>query len=798
MENGRVSRLREQIDRMNEDCLYRTNAYSIVAENLRETEGEPLQLRRAKAIARLFDRVKINVFPNEPIIGSMIGLWEEAQGLPSYDEQKNAAIEAVDSFLKNRSARRPEQKAAGARQRPMEEEVSEGMSRWALISRVHHDASLNYSDYQRLLSEMEGLYAEAGLKRNQLGKVIEATLKIQYDPEEKRLLSELPWLPGNHLGLDYEIALVKGLARMRSELAEKKAAATDESQKEFYEAALIVMEAVVRHFARSADAAEAEAESAGTSKDRAAELGDIAKIMRRLCGEPAESFREALQAVWALHVLSNVAGGSAMSFSRFDQYMLPFYEAEIERGTNRDEIKELLCCFWLKINEPKLRTVQSMTLGGAKPDGSCGANELTRLCLEVARELKLPYPNIGVRVGETTPEWLYGEIVETIKAGFGQPMLLNDGVFVDNFMKLGYPAEIARDYFNMGCVELMLQGRQPLWGGCGAVDYAAYLRKSLDSFAMLGPEIGSFKDFLDYYVGLMRDAVGGFRQTALQKKESLSNCYDPFCSLFTRGCVERGRDMHHGGSECPTHWTLYAHGFATCVDSLAAVKKFVYDDKRYSFAQLKEACAKNYAGLEGMRLELERGTPCYGNDDDATDEIAGRVFYELTSAMYELNSFGDEDKYVSTFFSYFTHVLAGETTPATPNGRSAGKPLSDGMSPSQGRDLLGPTKSINSALRLDSSYVTGGYAFNLKIAPQLLGDAKGTGAFAGLLRAYVEGGGPQIQVNFVDAKTMRDAQRNPESHRGLVVRVGGFCELFANLDRALQDEIIERTAHGAA
>ena len=511
---------------------------------------------------------------------------------------------------------------------------------------------------------------------------------------------------------------------------------------------------------------------------------------------PAQTFREALQTVWLLHIMANIVGGSAMSFSRFDQYMLPYYEHDIDNGVPREELKELLSCFWIKVNEPKLRTVQSMTVGGARPDGSDGCTDLTLLCLETARDMKLPYPNIAVRVSKDSPEWLYNAIIDTIKAGCGQPMILNDDVFIANFMKLGYPTEIANDYFNMGCVELMIKGKQSLWGNGGSIVYTDCLQQTLDAYVRGELAADTFEMFMDYFIGRIQQSIQKCYDDSLARKKTMENCYDPFCSILTQDCIARGKDMHHGGSACPPHWSIYAHGLGTLADSLAAIQKFVYLEKKLSLDTLIEALDANFLGYEEVRLMLDRATPAFGNDIDAVDDIANQVFYALTKAIFDLNSLGS-DKYVATFFSYFSHVLSGEVTKATPNGRLAGQSLSDSMAPTQGKDVSGPTKMLNSVLKIDPSFVTGGYALNLKMNPALTKGSQGEKALKGLLKAYLWGMGPQIQVNFVDAEALKEARTHPDKHRNLIVRVGGYCEYFVNLDRTLQNEIIERTEHEA-
>jgi len=376
-------------------------------------------------------------------------------------------------------------------------------------------------------------------------------------------------------------------------------------------------------------------------------------------------------------------------------------------------------------------------------------------------------------------------------------MILNDDVFVTNFKKLGYPDRIANDYFNMGCVELMIQGKQPLWGKGGDVVYTQCLQQTLDAHVRGDLKAHSFNEFMDYFLGCVRHDIRKCHDETIERKKSMDSCYDPFCSILTQDCIKRGRDMHHGGSVCPAHWSVYAHGLGTLADSLAAIKKFVYDDKKLTLDSLINALNANFTGYEDIHIMLDRRTPSFGNDISDTDDIANRVFLELTRSIFELNGLLGDDKYVATFFSYFSHVLSGEITKATPNGRLAGQSLSDSMAPTQGKDINGPTGMLNSILKIDPSYVTGGYALNFKVNPELTKSSRGEAALEGLLKAYIIGMGPQIQINFIDADALREAQVQPEKHRNLVVRVGGYCEYFVNLDKTLQNEIIQRTVHSA-
>jgi pyruvate-formate lyase len=532
-------------------------------------------------------------------------------------------------------------------------------------------------------------------------------------------------------------------------------------------------------------------------------------ICRKIAAQPPETFREALQLLWLVHVIANIGGGSALSFARFDQYMVPFYRRDTERGAlTRDEAKMLLSCMWHKVNEPKMRTVQSICLAGTTPDGECGANELTGLCLEVCGEVGQPYPNCSVRVSPDTPEWLWDQIVETMKLGIGHPMVLNDGAWVPNLERLGYPVEAARDYYNMGCVEMMIQGQTGLWAGAGSVDLAGVIelvfRNGQPNMAgATGPQTGAldslttFDQFLDAYIAQIEHQVGQCREAAeRQADHRRGRWYDPFASALIDDCLEKGLDMYQGGSRFPPILPVNSRGIGTAADSLAAIKRIVFDEKRLSLQELWEVLQDDYEGHEGLRVELDRRMPCYGNDDDEADDIARRIFAAYTDAVHRQNDESAPGRFVTVMFSYTGHIFGGEVTAATPNGRRRGETISNGIDATQGKDIGGPTKLINSVTRLDHSRMTGACAFNLKLSPALVRGEAGTAALKALLKTYVAQGGCQIQVNFVDRETLLDAQEHPDRHRNLIVRVAGYSEYFNSLDRRLQDEVISRTAHG--
>ena len=260
-------------------------------------------------------------------------------------------------------------------------------------------------------------------------------------------------------------------------------------------------------------------------------------------------------------------------------------------------------------------------------------------------------------------------------------------------------------------------------------------------------------------------------------------------------CLQRERDMFQGGAELGTHWSFYAYGLGTLADSLAAVKQAVYTDHLLSIEALAEALHENFRGEEALRQTLSARMPHYGNDTDVADLEGKYVLRVFDDLVLSYNRPDCPEKYVSTLFGYFFHIYHGEITGATPNGRLRGEPFSDSMGPSQGKDVSGPTKLLNSALKQDFSTITGGYALNVKINREHAQGARGRAMLTGLVRTYFDQGGAQLQIVFLDNEILRKAQKEPEKYANVVVRIGGYCEYFVNLDRTLQNEIIERTAH---
>ena len=782
----------------------RTTIFGPIAESARSSRGEPLQLRRALAFAALMKSATQPIFPSELLAGSHLGVWPEETDIPDYDKAYREARLVVERFGADKRARGHIDRSR----------------RYALIARNHYNASIPFETLQRLIDEIGREAARArehdpesslgGVSEQEVARELERHFNLDYGEDARIAREELHWSAANHLDLNYASLVTRGLGDIGREICKRIEETDDPEKLEFYAAAQIALEATVGYIRRYAENVRREALAClerGASA-LSAELDKIAVILDKVAWERPETFREALQLVWIIHVIGNTQGGSALSFARFDQYMRSFYEADLEAGRiTREEAMALIATVFVKVNEPKMRAVQSLTVGGTTVDGEEGTSDLSRLVLEVTRLLRLPYPNVSVRVSPGSPEWIYDEIVETMRAGSGHPMVLNDESWIPNLTRSGFSLSEARDYYNMGCVEIMVQGRQPQWISLvKGVDLPGIIELVLSNgcgnlAGETGPrtgeliELSCFDYFLEAYLEQLRHRVAILGRQSAECDDLWKVSYDPFSSMLIDGCLENGADSFHGGTSSRPSRAVGGFGLGTAADSLSAVRRFVYEEKRITLGELARVLADDFRSAEEIRVLLEQRTPAFGNDDDFVDTIAARIFNEFTDAVHALNDPHLPHRFVTHFFSYLRHVNMGEIISATPNGRRSGEPMSDALGPTQGRDTGGPTRLIRSVLKLDPSRITGGCAVNLKVTASLLKDRQGTDGLKALVRSYVAEGGLQLQVNVADEEELRAAQREPGKHADLVVRVAGFCEYFTRLDRKLQDEIIARTGH---
>ena len=576
--------------------------------------------------------------------------------------------------------------------------------------------------------------------------------------------------------------------------------------------------AVMRFAERHADLALRMADEE-THAGRKAELARIADVCRRVPAHAPRNFHEALQAYWFVHlgVITELNTWDSFSPGRLDQHLAPFYERDLATGAlDREAARELLECFWVKFNNqpapPKVGVTAAesgtytdfcnINTGGLKSDGSDGVSDVTYLILEVIDEMRLLQPSSNLQLSKKNPERFLKRGLEIVRQGWGQPSIFNADMVVEELLRQGKSIEDARAGGTSGCVETGAFGREA-YILTGYFNTAKVLEITLANGLdrRTGRQVGiatgdpcGFRSY-DELFDAFRRQLHHFIEIKVRGNNVIERLYAqympaPFLSLLVEDCIANGRDYNDGG---PRYNTTYIMGTApgSVTDSLSAIRFHVFDRGTASMDELLRALDADFAGCEKLRLRLWNKTPKYGNDDAYADVILRAVF----DAFYdEINGRPNTrgGAYRVNYLSTTCHVYFGSVTGATPDGRHAWEPLSDGISPTQGADRHGPTAVIRSAAKLDHAR-TGGTLLNQKFSPRLVAGEEGLEHLAQLVRSYFKLDGHHIQFNVVTAETLRDAQREPEKHRDLIVRVAGYSDYFCDLTPALQGEIIART-----
>jgi formate C-acetyltransferase len=584
------------------------------------------------------------------------------------------------------------------------------------------------------------------------------------------------------------------------------------------EAMAIVCDGAIRFAERHAEAAEAQATTA--IPERAAELRAIAARCRRVPAEAPRDFAEAIQAYWFVHLgtITELNGWDAMSPGRFDVHLAPFYRQGLADGTlTRESAKELLACFWIKVNNtpapPKVGVTAAesgtyndftnINLGGLLADGTDASNEVSYLILEVLDELRLLQPQANVQVSLRTPDRLLQTACRVIRNGSGYPSLFNADEVVLAQTAMGKTLADAREGGTSGCVETGCFGKEAyiLHGYLNlpkllelALHEGVDPLRGLRVGAATGPvtAMRSVEDIYQAFLCQLRHVV----QLKIEVSNRLDRIYAeqvpaPFLSLFIADCLETATDYYCGGARYNTDY-IQCCGVGTVTDALGAIERHVFRDGRLSLADFVAVLDADWAGHDALRARIAHHTPFFGNDDDAADRVAVRLFNDCMSVL-EGNVSHRGGTYHADFLSTTCHVYFGKMTGASADGRRARTPLSDGTSPSHGADRHGPTAVMNSLAKLDQAR-SGGTLLNQRFEPAALAGDAGLDRLAALVRGYFRQGGHHVQFNVVDEATLRAAQKRPEDFRHLLVRVAGYSDYFVDLDAAHQEEIIARTA----
>jgi pyruvate formate-lyase/glycerol dehydratase family glycyl radical enzyme len=627
-----------------------------------------------------------------------------------------------------------------------------------------------------------------------------------------------------HITADYESVLTKGFLELKAKAQAKLATADYENpeslkQIHLWRAMSLCCDAAIRFAERYAQEAERLA-TVESDSPRKSELTQIAEICRWVPAHPARTFHEAIQSFWFVHLILNLeSNGYAIGPGRFDQYMYPFLRADLDTGrVTREQAWELLACLWIKFNEltvakegstAKASTTyndfQNLNVAGLTVQGEDATNELSYLCLDVAGALLLPQPQVSALISEKTPNDFLIKACEVIRTGLGMPSVFNHDEIIQALLHKGKSLEDARRGGINGCVELVVPGKDYM-ASSGYISIPKCLELALNNGVnpltgnQLGPATGHAKEFESF-----EQLLEAFRQqmaNAIQNKVTYDSiarqvyaqyCPVPFTSLLVEGCMEKGRDYHDGGAQYNLP-LICGVGTGTIADSLAAIRQVIYEEKQVSLEEFAKALRANFVGYQRLRQKVLNRAPKWGNCDDRVDTLAHDIVEMFCDELAKHHN-SEGVPYVANMIPTTTHVWFGALAGATPDGRLAGMPFSEGISPVQGMDRNGPTSIVRSMAHLDHVRCSG-TLLNMKFHPSALVGEKSLDKFSDLIRTYFKLGGHHMQFNVLSAETLRAAQKNPDEYRTLVVRVAGYSDYFVRLSRDLQDEIISRTEHG--
>lgn len=805
----------------------------LLTESYKQTENLPIILRRAKAFQHILEKLPITIRPLELIVGSNTKAPRGCQVFPEYsykwlqDEFDTVATRSADPFY-------------------ISEETKE------ILRKVYP-----YWD----------------------GKTTSELATSYMSPEALAAIEHNMFTPGNyfyngigHVTVDYGKVLkigFKGIIKEAEEAIAKLSLADGDYAKryQFLKSVIISCNAVCDYAKRYATKAQNEAENC-TDEKRKAELLQIAANCMRVPANGATSFYEACQSFWFVQMLLQTeSSGHSISPGRFDQYMYPYYEADLEKGAiTREFAQELIDCIWVKLNDlNKVRDAasaegfagyslfQNLIVGGQDANGKDATNDISYMCMNATMHVHLPQPSFSVRVWNGTPHEFMIRAAEVTRTGVGLPAYYNDEVIIPSLQSRGLTLEDARDYNIIGCVEPQKAAKTDGWHDAAFFNMCRPLELVFSNGVDKGVQIGlrtgdatqmtTFEEFYDaykkqmiYFIELLVNADNAIDLAHAER------CPLPFQSCMVEDCIGRGKSLQEGGAVY-NFTGPQGFGIANMADSLYAIKRLVFEEKSVTMQEYKEAIENNYGkdmdskvaenitaqvakrlvedgkvlSREDVRTIYETVVknncsteqkvkyqalldkigqlPKFGNDIDEVDNFARDVAYTYTKPLLNYrNPRGGQ--YQAGLYPVSANVPLGAQTGATPDGRLANTPVADGVSPAAGRDVKGPTAAANSVSRLDHYIASNGTLFNMKFHPSALEGMSGLESFVALVRGYFDQKGSHMQFNVVSRETLRDAQKNPEKYKSLVVRVAGYSALFTTLSRSLQDDIINRTEQG--
>lgn len=805
----------------------------LITESYRQTENEPMVIRRAKAFAHILENIPIVIRDLELIVGSTT---IAPRGCQTYPEFSYEWLEAEFDTVETRSAD-PFYISEKTKQ-----ELKEANAYWK--GKTTSELATSYMEPETLLAMEHNIFTPGNYFYNGVGHVT-----VKY---------------GEVLAIGFSGIKAKAQAEL-----DKLCLADGDYQKKsrFLEAVMISCDAAIEYARRYARLALKEAEEC-TDPVRKRELLQIAQNCANVPEKGATGFYEACQSFWFVQQLLQIeSSGHSISPGRFDQYMYPYYQKDMESGKiTREFAQELMDCIWVKLNDlNKCRDAasaegfagyslfQNLIAGGQNEEGIDVTNDLSFMSIQASMHVFLPQPSLSVRVWNGTPHEFLIRAAELTRTGIGLPAYYNDEVIIPSLMSRGLTLQDARDYNIIGCVEPQKSGKTEGWHDAAFFNMCRPLElvfsNGIDKGVRIGPATGNveemktfeqfydaYKKQMDYAIQLLVNADNAIDMAHAER------CPLPFLSSMVDDCMKVGKTVQEGGAVY-NFTGPQGFGVANMADSLYSVKTLVYDEKKITMGELKEALATNFGkglGAEDVAamtakianelkeagktigekevaailntvvaaseapevkangeriLKLIEEVPKFGNDIPEVDAFARDVAYTYTEPLQNYKN-PRGGSFQAGLYPVSANVPLGAQTGATPDGRLAYQPVADGVSPSAGKDVNGPTAAANSVSRLDHYIASNGTLFNQKFHPSALSGRNGLENFVGLIRSYFDQKGSHMQFNVVSRETLLDAQKHPEQYKHLVVRVAGYSALFTTLSKSLQDDIIRRTEQG--
>ncbi len=805
----------------------------LVTESYKQTENEPMIIRRAKAFAHILDNIPIIIRDEELIVGSSTLAPRGCQTFPEFSyewleaEFDTVATREADQFYIADQTKR---------------ELKEANAYWK--GKTTSELATAYMAPEALTAMAHNIFTTGNYFYNGVGHIC-----VQYD----KVLSK------GYEGI---------IAEAEAELATCHRGDKDYATKSrLLQAMIMSCKAVIRYAERYAVLAE---QMAAQCRDavRKQELMQIAANCRKVPAKGADSFYEACQSFWFVQQLLQMeSSGHSISPGRFDQYMYPYYEKDIQADKlTRDRAQELIDCIWVKLNDlNKCRDgesakgfagyslFQNLIVGGQDEQGRDVTNDLSFMCIEASFHVFLPMPSLSIRVWNGSPYDLLVRAAELTRTGIGLPAYYNDEVIIPSLMSRGVTLEEARSYCIIGCVEPQVPGKTMGWHDAAFYNMCRVLEmvftSGMDCGEQIGPktmpveEMTSFEELMDayktqmnYFIELLVNADNAIDQAHAERMPL------PYLASMADDCMKRGKTCEQGG--CVYNFTgPQGFGIANVADAMYAIKKLVFEEKKVTLADFKKAVMFNFgqevsplvvaqvagsvarkmaekglaydaasvakASQEVIRnsvtaadkqkfealLQMIDEVDKFGNDEDEVDQLAREVAYTYTKPLLQYqNPRGGQ--FQAGLYPVSANVPLGAQTGATADGRLAGTPVADGVSPSAGKDVNGPTAAANSVSKLDHGVASNGTLYNQKFHPSALSGEEGLDKFVNMIRSYFDRKGMHVQFNVVSRETLLDAQKHPENYKHLVVRVAGYSALFTTLSKSLQDDIIRRTEQG--